>query len=82
MTNETNDNPPPPPPVRDDPLDAVLQQQARELDDIFHRFLDRMEIGRSSEDRILVALRAQAQCQATARTLQQWQRQNKTQEKP
>ena len=81
MTNETNDNPPPPP-VRDDPLEAVLQQQARELDDIFHRFLARMEIGKYSEDRILIALRAQAQCQATARTLQQWQRQNPPPEKP
>lgn len=82
MTDETNDNPPPPP-ACDDPLESLLQQQAHELDDIFHRFLARMEIGKFSEDRITVALRAQAQCQATARTLQQWQRLNKaTQEKP
>lgn len=81
MTEETNDNPPPPP-ARDEPLENLLAQQTRELDDIFHRFLSRMEIGKFSEDRITVALRAQAQCQATIRTLRQWQRQNTPPKKP
>lgn len=76
MTDKINDNPPPPP-AHDGSLESLLAQQTRELDAIFHRFLARIESGQFGTDRIHVALRAQAQCQTTARTLQQWQKQNK-----
>ena len=52
-------------------IETRLQQQTQDLDEIFHKYLEHAVIGKFSEDRIHVALRAQAQCQATARTLHQ-----------
>ncbi|QQG36188.1 MAG: hypothetical protein HYS17_11990 [Micavibrio aeruginosavorus] len=73
------DSPQTPPPATES-IEALLLLQTCTLDGIFHRFLEHMEINRYSEDRIHVALRAQAQCQATARTLKSWRRQ--AEEKP
>ncbi len=74
MTYQENNTPPP----SASDIEMLLRQQAQALDDIFHKYCEHAVIGKFSEDRIHVALRAQAQCQATARTLQQWQRQKKT----
>lgn len=60
-------------------IEGLLEQQTHVLNEIFHKYLDHAVIGKFSEDRIHVALRAQAQCQATARTLRQWQEQSKDQ---
>lgn len=73
MTERENDTPAATP----TDIEALLQQQAQALDDIFHKYREHAVIGKFSEDRIHVALRAQAQCQATARTLRQWQEQSK-----
>ncbi len=67
-----NEDSPAPPPAD---LETLLQRQARQLNEIFEKYHERAVIGSFSENRILVALRAQAQYQSTARTLRQWQRQ-------
>ena len=77
MSYEQDNDNPPPPAACDDPLQVMLQQQVRELDGIFQSIMTRIEVGQMSMNRIHEALRAQAQCQTTVRTLKIWQQQTK-----
>lgn len=69
------DPPPNPATIPADNITILLTQQITALDQIFQHYLSRIATGSFSEDRLATALRAQSQCRTTARTLQQWQRQ-------
>ena len=70
-----SDIPPISAPTAADSVSSLLAQQITALDQIFQHYLSRIATGNFSEDRLATALRAQSQCRITARTLQQWQRQ-------
>ena len=80
--NQNNDDAPPgnTSPDPGSTIEKLLREQTQTLDQIFHQYLAHAEIGRFSEDRIHVALRAQAQCQATTRALRQWRQQSDRQQ--